>query len=402
MAENVTTLLGKWQKQQQDHPEWTPALEDILYVNHGSGSDRDRLYSLEQVRDLIQGLFELIHMEKNGSELDADGEKLIVTKSTQGGNYTAKLDKDGMIVGFPTIGYIRYGLRKIEFLAADGTTKVGEFSLDNGKFKFDKSVDVTGDIEGSGDVKAGGDLSATGSVVSSGKEVKSYGGSTPPNGSYFDLTDSKLVIASAPGQSGRNVFQVILNGSFYDMTGIGIAEAVKVVASEHAVGSEWKIGLNGGLAFKKVSGSSVSTVARFVDNELSMLDGSIGRVGKISISDSNVDKWSISIGYNSLMIQQVNGSRSTPVASFTSDGSLKLADGYFMGKNTVLATSAVDLTAAPYSNMIAGIELTIFNNNSGGQIKVTWGSGSSEYEMLNNNTGKRYVKGAAGWGKVLS
>ena len=78
MAENVTTLLEKWQKQQQDHPEWTPALEDILYVNHGSGSDRDRLYSLEQVRNLIQGLFELIHMEKNGSKLEADGEKLTV------------------------------------------------------------------------------------------------------------------------------------------------------------------------------------------------------------------------------------------------------------------------------------------------------------------------------------
>lgn len=66
MAENVTTLLDKWQKQQQDHPEWVPALEDILYVIHGPGRDRDRLYSLEQVRNLIQSLFTSLHVTNNG------------------------------------------------------------------------------------------------------------------------------------------------------------------------------------------------------------------------------------------------------------------------------------------------------------------------------------------------
>lgn len=189
MAENVTTLLDKWQKQRQDHPDWVPALEDILYVIHGTVSDRDRVYTLEQVRDLIQGVFELIHMEKNGSQLDADGEKLIVTKSTQGGNYTAKLDKDGMIVGFPTIGYIRYGLRKIEFLAADGTTKVGEFSLDNGKFKFDKSVNVTGDVNATGPIKSSG-----GAVV--GKSLQATAGGVQATG---DISTSNGNL------SGKNV-----------------------------------------------------------------------------------------------------------------------------------------------------------------------------------------------------
>lgn len=51
MAENQTTLLEKWQKQQQEHPEWTPSPEDLLYFIHGTGSDRDRLFPLSMVYD---------------------------------------------------------------------------------------------------------------------------------------------------------------------------------------------------------------------------------------------------------------------------------------------------------------------------------------------------------------
>ena len=342
MAENVTTLLEKWQKQQQDHPEWTPALEDILYVNHGSGSDRDRLYSLEQVRDLIQGLFELIHMEKNGSELDADGEKLTVTKSTQGGDYTAKLDKDGMIVGFPTIGYIRYGLRNIEFLAADGTTKVGEFSLDNGKFKLDKSVDVTGDVN------ASGDLSATGKVVSSGKEVNSYGNTVPSGGSYFKLAENDFIIASATGASGRSVFRVQLNGSAYDVIGVGGLSANRVASDVHAVGDGWEVAKSGNdLAFKKVgSGGTATSVARFVGNDLEMLAG------------------------------------------------------YIRGKNTILATSNVDLTSSAYSSIAAGTELTVVNDGST-TISVTYASGATA-ENIAASTARKYVKKTSGFAKMLA
>lgn len=347
MAENVTTLLEKWEKQQQDHPEWTPALEDILYVNHGSGSDRDRLYSLEQVRDLIQGLFELIHMEKNGSELDADGEKLIVKKSTQGGNYTATLDKDGMVVGFPTIGYIRYGLRKIEFLAADGTTKVGEFSLDNGKFKFDKSVNVTGDIEGSGDVNASGDLRAAGKVVSRGKEVNSYGDKFPYGSSYFKLAENDFIIASAPGPSGQSVFRVQLNGSAYDVIGVGGLSANRVASDVHAVGDGWEVAKSGGyLVFNKVgSGGTATSVARFVGNDFEMLAG------------------------------------------------------YIRGKNTILTTSDIDLTSSAYSSIAAGTELTIVNDGIS-IVTVTVASGTTE--VIGRDFARKYIKGLSGWKRLTA
>lgn len=132
MAENTTTLLEKWQKQQQDHPEWTPALEDVFYLNHGSGSDRDRIYSLEQVRDLIQVIFELIHMEKNGSELDADGEKLEVS----GSGDTAKVDKDGVVVSGTAVGSVRYGLNSIQFIGTDGTTVLHTLTYESGRLVY--------------------------------------------------------------------------------------------------------------------------------------------------------------------------------------------------------------------------------------------------------------------------
>lgn len=180
------------QKATQFSAEWCNQIQEeiagLLEANGVAlGASENQLVAL--FSKVFASGFNSIHMSKNGSQLEADGEKLIVTKSTQGGNYTAKLDKDGMIVGFPTIGYIRYGLRKIEFLAADGTTKVGEFSLDNGKFKFDKFVDVTGGVNATGTIK-----SSSGAVV--GKSLEATAGGVQATGD----------IATTNGNlSGKNV-----------------------------------------------------------------------------------------------------------------------------------------------------------------------------------------------------
>ncbi len=327
------------QKATQFSAEWCNQIQEeiagLLESNGVTlGASENQLVAL--FSKVFAGGFNSIHMSKDGSTMDADGEKLIVTKSTQGGNYTSKLDKDGMIVGFSTIGYIRYGLRKIEFLAADGTTKVGEFSLDNGKFKFDKSVDVTGDV------------GASGKVVSRGKEVNSYGDTLPAGGSYFKITDSEITLADAPGQFGSAVFRISLNDAraAFNVVGIGILEASKVSASEYAVGSEWKIGLNGGLAFKKVSGGSESTVARFVGNDFEMLNG------------------------------------------------------YIRGKNTILATSNVDLTSSAYSSIALGTELTVVNNSSA-TISVKFASDFTA-ENIDASSARKYVKKTSGFARLIA
>lgn len=64
MAENMTTLLEKWQKQQQEHPDWTPSPEDLLYFIHGTGSDRDRLFPLSMIYD---GSHQIEYITDSGS-----------------------------------------------------------------------------------------------------------------------------------------------------------------------------------------------------------------------------------------------------------------------------------------------------------------------------------------------
>ena len=217
------------QKATQFSAEWCNQIQEeiagLLEANGVAlGASEKQLVAL--FSKVFASGFNSIHMSKNGSQLEADGEKLIVTKSTQGGNYTAKLDKDGMIVGFPTIGYIRYGLRKIEFLAADGTTKVGEFSLDNGKFEFDKFVDVTGGVNATGTIKSSGGavvgtsleataggVQATGDISTSngnlsGKNVNATGNIQTTNGNVSasgDVTakNGKVVLSSIT--SGSNL-----------------------------------------------------------------------------------------------------------------------------------------------------------------------------------------------------
>lgn len=53
-SQNITSILERWLKQVEQHPDWKPSLEDVVYMIHGSGSDRDRLYTIRQIADLIK------------------------------------------------------------------------------------------------------------------------------------------------------------------------------------------------------------------------------------------------------------------------------------------------------------------------------------------------------------
>lgn len=340
MAENITTLLEKWQKQQQDHPEWTPALEDVFYLNHGTARDRDRIYSLEEVRDLLQTVFTRI-MLGTGSKHMALGDYGLAI--SEGSEHSA-LTKNSLTFAYGQAGELKEG--HIVF-NSDGTITIDcnlgvQGLLVNGIAKFLQGLDVTGDVN------ASGDLSATGKVVSSGKEVNSYGNTVPSEGSYFKLAEDDFIIASAPGPGGRIVFRVQLNGNAYDVIGVGALSANRVVSDVHAVGSGWEVAKSGdSLAFQKVgSGGTATAVARFIGNDLEMLEG------------------------------------------------------YIRGKNTILATSNVDLTSSAYSSIAAGTELTVVNNGSS-TISVTYASGATA-ENIAASSARKYVKKTSGFAKLLA
>lgn len=65
--QSITSLLYKYLKQVEQHPEWVPELGDIVYVVHGTGSDRDRVFTLDNIRTVLQTVFKTLHLEDDDS-----------------------------------------------------------------------------------------------------------------------------------------------------------------------------------------------------------------------------------------------------------------------------------------------------------------------------------------------
>ena len=53
-----------------EHPEWKPTLADIIYMVHGTGSERDRFFTLNEVRELLQTVFKTLHLEDENATTD--------------------------------------------------------------------------------------------------------------------------------------------------------------------------------------------------------------------------------------------------------------------------------------------------------------------------------------------
>jgi hypothetical protein len=49
MEGSITTYNKLRERQLEDHPEWVPSLTDLVYVEHGTGSDRNRVFTLNEL-----------------------------------------------------------------------------------------------------------------------------------------------------------------------------------------------------------------------------------------------------------------------------------------------------------------------------------------------------------------
>ena len=187
MAENVTTLLDKWQKQKQDHPDWVPALEDILYVIHGTGSDRDRVYTLEKVRDLLQTVFTKIVLGTGSKYMELGDYGLAISD----GSEHSGLSKNSLTFAYGQAGELKEG--HIVF-NSDGTITIDcdlnvQGLLVNGIAKFLQGLDVTGGVYATGQIK-----STSGAVV--GKSLEATAGGVQATGD---------ISTSHGNLSGKNV-----------------------------------------------------------------------------------------------------------------------------------------------------------------------------------------------------
>jgi len=91
MAQHFTTLPERYEAQQAAYPGWTPELNDVVYVTHGTGSDRDRVFTLGQIRDLFGSTVGIKVIARSELTYDAvrlanaSGNIVVVTSAEQGG-----------------------------------------------------------------------------------------------------------------------------------------------------------------------------------------------------------------------------------------------------------------------------------------------------------------------------
>lgn len=352
MAENVTTLFEKWQKQQQEHPEWTPSLEDLVYFIHGSGSDRDRLYSVEQLRNFLQTVITALTGLKNISiSYSSNNDGITITGShgsiyIEGGNPPRiRFVSDQ---GGPRSELTHNGLKLVKSSGTESEKQALQ-SLDNdGNFTANKSYV----LESSQDTQRQ-------------FKVKSSGG-----GAFSYMDYNKVVVIDGSGntvveKNGVTITKKVGTGSAsvsmsMSDTNDSVTFDKPVKLEEYLVGSYWKI-----------RSQSAQSGATFV------------------IAKKNGDNW------DDKFLFDATGNTLT-----LRDAQLKVG-GLFTSSNVVLAKEDVALTQTPYSSYPAGTELTIVNDKDSGSITVTYGNGQTENIL--SHAARKYVKcSTAGWGRIFA
>lgn len=127
--QSITTYVARRAMQEAEHPEYKPDLGDILYATHGTGSDRDRFYTLQEIAEkiaggsgiteleirkaLVGGGNKIVHIDgesveisqyggsnPDNSTLHADMHGITIVKSTSepARTYTVEIDKEGVSV----------------------------------------------------------------------------------------------------------------------------------------------------------------------------------------------------------------------------------------------------------------------------------------------------------------
>lgn len=324
MAENVTTLLDKWQKQQQDHPDWVPALEDILYVIHGTGRDRDRVYTLEEVRDMLQTVFTKIVLG-TGSKYTALGDYGLAISD---GSEHSGLSKNRLTFAYGQAGELKEG--HIVF-NSDGTITIDcnlgvQGLLVNGIAKFLQGLDVTGNVNATGPIKSSG-----GAVV--GKSLEATDGGVQATG---DISTSNGNL------SGKNV---------------------------NATGN-----------IKTTNGNVSASGDVTAKNGKAVLSGNSQRPAGLWLNDgasSNRKEASVAMDSNGLL--HISGDAGVEIGGIVNFSGIMTLDYGFPDnkKSVILASANLDISVNDYKDSYpSGTTLRIVNYNSA-QINVTYRSNTT-------------------------
>ena len=317
MAENVTTLFEKWQKQKQEHPEWTPSLEDLLYFIHGSGSDSDRIYSVEQLRDLLQTVITSLTGLKNISISYSSNDDGITITGSHGSIYI-----EG---GNPP---------KIRFVSNQGGPRS---ELTYSGLKLVNSSGTESEKQALQSLDADGNFTADKSYVleSSQATPRQFKVKSSDGGAYSYMDIDKVAALTGAGNTVINHQGVTITkktGTGSESVSMSMSESndsvtfdkpIKLV--EYRVGTIWKL-----INQSTQSGSAFVLSRRNGDDWNDELifnsDGSVATFNSIVKSKVGFDlgeNWRFIKGQgDSLVIQLYDGADWNDVAIFKNDGTL--------------------------------------------------------------------------------
>lgn len=252
MNGSITTVNELRARQEEDHPEWVPAVADLFYACHGTGSDRDRVFSIDELRELLQVAITSLSGIKNLAityTSSSDRIQIVGTNgiiSIEGGN-PPKI-KFTSASGGPSSELTYSGLKLI-INEGESDQKDGKMSLDSdGNFTSDKSyvLESSQATHRQFKVKSSGDGSAYAYMDYNKVVVLDGNGNTV-------VDDQGVTITKRTGSGSASVSMLMSD------TNDSVTFDKPVKLAEYLVGSLWKIA-------RSTSGSGTALSFEILEN----------------------------------------------------------------------------------------------------------------------------------------
>ena len=226
MAQNITTL----NEIRDNNPSGASiTLSDLLYMVNGAGSTRDRAYTVEELKDFLIENLDKVQIGDNWQILESSYGAFVL--QVLAGNEwlnVATISYGSSGVG----GYIQINNKNL-YIAQSYYLTTEKIQGIADSFRNPQNLTLVGDvyIDKGDNTNTSGDLKADGKIVSLGREINSYGDSIPSGSSYFKLDTDGLFISNGPGSCGTPTFNIEVNGSTFDVSGVGDLTAKTIETS---------------------------------------------------------------------------------------------------------------------------------------------------------------------------
>lgn len=139
MAQHITSMIDLRSRNVAESIVRDISLTDLLYLVHGSGSDRDQPHTVSELVSFLQTAF---------------GEFVVAT-TTQGITWQTKMDPYGIEVKGTNRNVLRLSNTGFTVYAADGQTEVGHILVQDGKMVFSMASIFLEDVLASGKINFG-------------------------------------------------------------------------------------------------------------------------------------------------------------------------------------------------------------------------------------------------------